>query len=339
MDKDKRKYDLLVIEDNPGDLVLVEEYLDDHILDPKITKAENFRDAKDILFNQKRTFDVILLDLSLPDKNGEDLVREMLLISGDIPVIILTGYSDMPFSVRSIQMGISDYIVKDILSPLALYRSILHNIDRKKFITDLKQSKKRYNDLFHLSPQPMWVYDTETLRFLDVNESAIKEYGYALEEFLEMTIIDLFPKDKAHILKDHLKKTRGSLESYRNLYGQHQLKDGKIIDVEVHSKSLILDEKKTRVVLSNNITERTLYIKAIENQNEKLQEIAWIQSHIVRAPLARLMGLMDLLKDDIPGFTEEQAFYLNEILNSANELDGIIREISLQASEVKINNM
>tara|TARA_R110002051_G_scaffold4731_8_gene26261 strand:+ start:4225 stop:5244 length:1020 start_codon:yes stop_codon:yes gene_type:complete len=339
MDKDKRNYNLLVIEDNPGDLVLVEEYLDDHILDPKITKAENFRDAKEILFNQKRTFDVILLDLSLPDKNGEDLVREMLLISGDIPVIILTGYTDMPFSVRSIQMGISDYIVKDILSPLALYRSILHNIDRKKFITDLKQSKKRYNDLFHLSPQPMWVYDTETLRFLDVNESAINEYGYTLEEFLEMTIIDLFPKDKVHILMDHLKKTEGSFESYRNLYGQHQLKDGKIIDVEFHSKSLILDEKKTRVVLANNITERTLYIKAIENQNEKLQEIAWIQSHIVRAPLARLMGLMDLLKDDIPGFTDEQAFYLNEILNSANELDGIIREISQQASEVKINNM
>ncbi|MEJ1223876.1 response regulator [Sediminicola sp. 1XM1-17] len=338
MDKDKRKYNLLVIEDNPGDLVLVEEYLDEHILDPKITNAENFKEAKDILVTRKQTFDVILLDLSLPDKNGEELVREMLLISAEIPIIILTGYTDMPFSVRSIQLGISDYLVKDILSPLALYQSILHNIDRKKFITDLKQSKKRYNDLFQLSPQPMWVYDTETLKFLDVNESAVNEYGYSLEEFLEMTVTELFPKEKLHILLEHLKKVQGSKDSYRSLFGQHQLKNGKIIDVEVHSKPLMLDDKKSQVVLANNVTERTLYIKAIEDQNEKLQEIAWIQSHIVRAPLARLMGLMNLIKDDIPSFTEDQSFYLNEILNSANELDSIIKEISLQASEVKIEN-
>ncbi len=336
MDKDKYKYRILLVEDNPGDMVLVEEYLDEHILDARIENAQSFRDAKKVLEAQDQVFDVILLDLSLPDRSGEDLVKEILKISGEIPVIILTGYTDMPFSIRSLQMGISDYLVKDSLSPLALYQSILHNIDRKKFILALEHSEKRYNDLFHLSPQPMWVYDVETYKFIDVNEAAVKNYGYSLDEFLGMGIKDIRPKEDLHNLLNHLDDFGREDESYRNRIGKHRFKDGKEIDVEIHSKFLILNNKKTRVVLANDITERTLYINAIENQNEKLKEIAWKQSHIVRAPLARLMGLADLLNDDLNGLSEEQVFFLKEIVNSANELDNIIKEISSEASVVEI---
>jgi light-regulated signal transduction histidine kinase (bacteriophytochrome) len=78
-----------------------------------------------------------------------------------------------------------------------------------------------------------------------------------------------------------------------------------------------------------------IHIKAIEAQNKQLQEIAWIQSHIVRAPLARIMGLINLLKieDEIP---DDLKTLLQYILTSANEFDEIIKTISNKSQVVEL---
>ena len=80
-----------------------------------------------------------------------------------------------------------------------------------------------------------------------------------------------------------------------------------------------------------DITESRRYVKAINQQNEKLQDIAFVQSHVVRAPLARLMGAVDLLKN-YPNSEQENRQFLDYILASAQELEGIIRDISQKAS-------
>ena len=69
------------------------------------------------------------------------------------------------------------------------------------------------------------------------------------------------------------------------------------------------------------------YTKAIEKQNQKLQEIAWTQSHVVRAPLARLMSLINLVKN-YQNSDKENTELLDHILSSAHEFDEIIRDIS-----------
>jgi PAS domain S-box-containing protein len=81
------------------------------------------------------------------------------------------------------------------------------------------------------------------------------------------------------------------------------------------------------VSIGHDVTERMKYVEAIEQQNEKLKNIAWIQSHVVRAPLARLMGLVDLVKN-YENSPSEKDVLLGHILTSANELDGIIRNIT-----------
>jgi PAS domain S-box-containing protein len=338
MEKDNKTYNILIIEDNPGDLMLVKEYLDEHILEARVSSAINFKQAEGLLSGNGANYDIILLDLSLPDKSGEVLVQEVLNISNDIPVIILTGYTDMPFSIRSLEMGISDYLLKDTLTPFSLYKSIVYNIDQNKFILALEQSEKRYNDLFQLSPQPMWVYDTETLRFLDVNKAAIKEYGFEYDEFISMVIDDIKINLKSG---ESVSGLNGIKEKKRkdNTYECHKLKNGEIIDVLISSNELMYNDKKAKVALVNNITERNLYIKAIEDQNAKLMEIAWIQSHIVRAPLARLMGIVHLLKDDYQVSQDEKLFFLKEILNSANELDDIIKDISAKTAKVEVKKI
>lgn len=80
------------------------------------------------------------------------------------------------------------------------------------------------------------------------------------------------------------------------------------------------------MVLANDITERLAHIKAIEKQNAKLRQIAWSQSHEVRAPLSRIMGILNLFQEDMIT-NEEKEEYLNYLANAADELDTIIKKI------------
>src|ERR1700761_1967923 len=95
MPKDTKTYNILVVEDNLGDFVIVEDLLMEQMYSPVISHAVNFKHASEIL--SKSVFDIVLLDLTLPDKNNRDLIAEMLKIACQSPIIILTGFSDIDF--------------------------------------------------------------------------------------------------------------------------------------------------------------------------------------------------------------------------------------------------
>ncbi|HEY2581594.1 MAG TPA: histidine kinase [Mucilaginibacter sp.] len=139
----KGDYAILVIEDNPGDFALVEEFLLEQIEAPVISNARNYHEAKQILLAGDNLFDIILLDISLPDKTGISLIQDIIDISLNIPVMVLTGYSDLSFGVKSLSLGVSDYILKDELTSLSLYKSIVYNIERKRIASDLEISERR----------------------------------------------------------------------------------------------------------------------------------------------------------------------------------------------------
>lgn len=82
-----------------------------------------------------------------------------------------------------------------------------------------------------------------------------------------------------------------------------------------------------------DVTDRFRYVSEIEERNHKLQEIAWMQSHVIRAPLARLMGLIDLIRN-YPHSDSERNELLDHVLTSAHSLDEIIRDISSKTEEV-----
>ncbi|MEO7835386.1 MAG: response regulator, partial [Ginsengibacter sp.] len=152
---------ILIVEDNPGDFVIIENYLTEKIVTPQIKHVQNFAETATLLtFN--KDFDIILLDLTLPDKFGHDLITEILKITDDIPVIALSGFTDMEFSIQSISLGVSDYLFKNDLTAASLHKSIIYCLERKKRIHQVKESEKRYSELFRLNPQPIWIYDLET---------------------------------------------------------------------------------------------------------------------------------------------------------------------------------
>jgi PAS domain S-box-containing protein len=338
MDKDKRPLDILIIEDNTGDFILIDDFIDEHFLQARLTHVRNFRQARAAFAHRSKAFDVVMLDLTLPDAGGERMINESMILSGTAPLILLTGYTDIPFSIRSLSVGVSDYLIKDELSPTILYKSLVYNIERKSFINQLKDSEQRYRELFHLSPQPMWVFDEDSMKFLDVNQAAISNYGYNRDEFLSMTILDIRPDEDGDtpdvcLSEEILWPEYTPPENYR-----HQKKNGEIIYVEVQVSLLDDEASNSRLVLASDVTERYHYTRAIETQNKKLRDIAWVQSHVVRAPLSRLMGIVQLMEES-EGLAVADRELLEYLKATADEMDGVIRDITEKAEHIDFNSV
>lgn len=322
----RNELSVLIVEDNPGDFALVEEFLLEQIPQSAIVQAKNYREAREALCAVDNDFDVVLLDLSLPDKTGISLIKEIVELSEGMPVIVLTGYTDVAFGVNSLALGVSDYILKEELNPTLLLKSILYSIERKKKTIELEESERKYSELFHLSPQPMYVFDAKTLQFLDVNAAAIKYYGYSRDEFLLLGIKDIVPPIEVMRLDDLFSEWHGYKGHSYNGNFIHRKRSGKLRKVDIQSNVIDYKGKRAIVALAIDITERLNYIKAIELQNKKLREISFVQSHIVRAPLARIMGLVQLLRESNDPSQKDQI--LNFLTISADELDSVIKEIT-----------
>lgn len=206
------------------------------------------------------------------------------------------------------------------------------NTERKRITMALQESERNYNSLFQLSPLPMWVFDLQTLKFLEVNQAAVKNYGYSEAEFLNMTIKDIRLSDDSPQLKQLLKLYNFTDESKHQGIFQHVTKDGSIIHVDIQSNPIQFKGKLAKVIIANDMTERYNYLMAIEDQNNKLREIAYLQSHVIRAPLTRIMAILPMLKEN-ETFIEERDQLLDYLLISARELDDVVKNISNKTGE------
>ncbi len=269
MTKDNIHYRILVIEDNPGDVALIEEYLQEQINNPEILVANTFREAGTITMTAP-DLDIVLLDLTLPDKSGQQLVEDILKLPDlNCPVIVLTGYSDVDFSKTAIALGASDYLLKDELTAGFLYKSIIYAIERHRTTLRLEESEKKFSNLFNLSPQPMWVYDLDTLSFVQVNWAAIQNYGYSEAEFLEMKLADIsFDKSLADFRKIFNNPSPESKSVYSGIT-QHKKKSGELIDVEIHSAFVMVNHKPCRSVIAIDITERKKAEQELKNSQDR----------------------------------------------------------------------
>jgi DNA-binding NtrC family response regulator len=175
-----RKHRILVIEDNPCDFALVEEYLSEKIKDLHLSHIQTYREAKNILNNDTDDikFDVILLDLFLPDKSGIELIKEIIILSKNVPVIILTGYENLSFSINSISLGVFDYLLKDELTPQILYKSILYSYEREKinlqlldYIHAIEEKHEKLQEITSMQSQLMQALLARIIEIADLIKS------------------------------------------------------------------------------------------------------------------------------------------------------------------------
>ena len=335
----------------------------------------------------------------------------------------------------------------------------------RSMILNKDDLQKRYRTIFDRSPLPMWLFDTETLGFLEVNEAAIRHYGYTREEFSGMTIKQIRQAEDVAGVESLVKANQVSGRFFNGTF-KHLKKDGSIIDVKIESNLIKVGNRQARLVLSTDITAqlkneleicmanlkikqsemnlraifdsaiegfilldefcfiKTLnskardyikfntvkkefeigksifdfielprqghfremiakvhsgkiieydrkyhdenkvsywvhytltpvyennsisgvcitgrditagknYVRTIEAQNKAFREISWMQSHMVRAPLARILGLIQLLITPLDKYDRNEMLKYLEL--SANELDDIIKKITYNSHDI-----
>lgn len=135
---------ILIVEDNPGDYFLVGEYLKEGPWRLSLFHAHSLSDAMKLAKLQQ--FDLILLDLTLPDSTGMESVKTMLPLQPNIPLIVLTGIEHEQYGMDSLKMGVQDYLVKDQINGPLLIKSIRYSIERSR----VRQAMTKKDRLFRL---------------------------------------------------------------------------------------------------------------------------------------------------------------------------------------------
>ncbi|MBB2150896.1 PAS domain S-box protein [Pedobacter gandavensis] len=194
-------------------------------------------------------------------------------------------------------------------------------------VKKLDASERYYRNLFDANPVPMYIFELTTGNFLKVNDAAVKKYGYSQEEFLSMNITKIRPASEISKLMDIFSsiKTR----EYSGIL-THIDKNGKLFPVEIDTTIVNIDGIDARLVLATDVSKRMNYVRMIEKQNQDLKDIAWIQSHKVRAPLTNIMSLTEMMLQqphadhiDILQMLKDSTTQLNEAIASiVNQAEG-----------------
>lgn len=251
---------ILIVEDNPGDLFLVKEFLKRTALPSfKIMHADTLTEATRLLKTNR--FKIILLDLFLKDSEGIQTFERIYPLSANAPVIILTGLVDEKITAEALKKGAQDYLVKGDYDKKLLEKTIRYAIERKHNQELLNQSEEEYKLLFENNPVPMWAYDSDTLNIVTVNASAILYYGYPLAEFLKLKVPDLIPAEAVPLLlRDNGLERTGPW--------RHKRRDGSVLFAEVVSHDIMLRGVRSRLVAANDVTVRMKvegYLRLLES--------------------------------------------------------------------------
>lgn len=161
----------------------------------------------------------------------------------------------------------------------------------------LHKSEESLRSLFCAIPHPVWVFDLETLVFLEVNEAAVQHYGYTREEFLGMRITDIGPAEEMARLLETLRRPDGS--NHRGRTWKHQTKAGRIIDVEAGSHKLVFGDREAMLVVVQDVTDRKRLEVELQH-SQKLEAVGGLAAgiaHEINTPIQYVGDNIRFLED------------------------------------------
>lgn len=192
----------------------------------------------------------------------------------------------------------------------------------------LRTSEEEYHLLFDRSPHPMWVFDTETLAFLAVNEAAIHKYGHSREEFLGMTIKDIRPPEDVPEMERAMRERPADARATFTVgLVRHRKKHGALIEADIASSWIRFQGREARLVLAMDVTEkRTLEAQLLQSQKmETVGRLAGGVAHDFNNLLGVITGYGELLRNRLNDPRLRK--YVEDILKASERAAGLTRQL------------
>jgi two-component system, NarL family, sensor histidine kinase UhpB len=333
MNELSESYNMLIVEDNPADLFLLERMLmSDRLVINKVYTASRLQEAKDLLLQVH--IDCILLDLSLPDSFGIDSLDGLREITQRIPIIILTGLADSDVALHALNRDAQDYLVKGEYNSNLLIKSIEYSFQRKKIEEKIRLSEEKYRQMFYKNPYPMWVNDENSLQILEVNDAAIQTYGYSRDEFLKLSVndINLTPEPTLSQV------TFGSLPEKR---WEHRRKDGGVIIVDYTCFPINHQGRTAMLAQVIDITEKVVLQNELNQQKQKMLEAVLSAQERERQVVGRelhdnINQILTAVKLNLDFALEKRDNNRVFISNSINNISTAMQEIRKLTKELII---
>ena len=198
--------------------------------------------------------------------------------------------------------------------------------DRIRIDNALKSSEARYRVLFEGNPLPLWLYDPESLKFLDINLTACAHYGYTREEFLAMTMRDIRPVEDVAALEQRIPRDGAAVVGSGPW--RHLRKDGTVIMVEINNHEVLLNGRRARLVCPIDVTEKVNAQEEVRQMNLQLERKVAARTE----ELSRSLALQQSLFDNVPeivwladltgGITFANRIWFEEINAAAEDWKG-----------------
>lgn len=292
----KKQIHILLIEDNPSDVAQVRQILDVEPQSFMLTVCRRLDEG--LAHLQKNAVDLILLDLSLPDGHGLDVLLQLNARSYAIPIIILTSTDDKLVASIALKQGAQDYLIKETLIPDLVIRAIHYALYRKQVELELDVQRQNFHSIVEKSDDGLVVVD---------EYGTVQYLNHTAEEFLDVSRETL----TGHSLGYQILTSETSEIDIRRANGQKGLGEYRALPTEWQGKA-------SSLIIIRDMTDQK---KAEKLRDDFIQTV----SHELRTPLTSIRESICQLYDEILGdVNADQKKFLALCLRNTDYLKRIV---------------
>ncbi|HVT91158.1 MAG TPA: PAS domain-containing protein [Tepidisphaeraceae bacterium] len=328
---------VLLVEDNPADAVLMRETLaESHYGEFSVTVVSRLDTAIQRLTEEP--FDIVLLDLGLPDSQGLDTLKRLRKQSRAIPLVVLTGLSDEAMGVQALQNGAQDYLVKGETAGNLMARAVRYAIERKNAEEAFLASEQRLALTVDAVQVGIWSFDiaTEVITWSDQVARLFAVDPLTFDGKRETLFQCIHPDDR-EVVRNRINAARTSGKDYTSEY-RIIWPDGSLHWIESRGRVMLDDNKRPVRIMGTvvEITQRKLAEEAMRSRDAELAHLNRVNTmgqmasglaHELNQPLSAILNYASVClaqAESDKGSRSTILMAVQEIMNETRRAGAII---------------